>query len=159
MLKRRLHCALAVTLLAVSATLPAQTPQGHVHSHSGDVMPFDIARTVHVFRMTEYGGIERVVTRESPPDAQQVGLIRQHLVHEAGRFQRGDFDDPARLHGADMPGLQEMRAAAPRIRVRYRALPDGAEIEFRAKDLHAITAIHRWFGAQLSEHGSDARAE
>jgi len=30
---------------------------------------------------------------------------------------------------------------------------------FPANDLHAITAIHRWFGAQLSEHGADAISE
>jgi hypothetical protein len=26
-------------------------------------------------------------------------------------------------------------------------------------DLRLLTALHRWFGAQLSEHGADARAE
>jgi len=25
--------------------------------------------------------------------------------------------------------------------------------------LSILTAIHRWFGAQLSEHGADAKAE
>ena len=32
-------------------------------------------------------------------------------------------------------------------------------ITFETKELGIITAIHRWFGAQLSEHGADARAE
>lgn len=30
---------------------------------------------------------------------------------------------------------------------------------FSTQDRHLLTAIHRWFGAQLSEHGADARAE
>lgn len=155
----RIPWALALVLLAAAPAAPAQTPQEHVHMHAGDVMPFDMARTVHVFRMTETGGIERVVTREGVDDAQQVALIHHHLMNEAERFQHGDFSDPARLHGKDMPGLHELRAAAPRIRVQFRPLANGAEIEFRARDLRAITAIHRWFGAQLSEHGADARAE
>jgi hypothetical protein len=38
-------------------------------------------------------------------------------------------------------------------------LSDGAEITFKTTDPHLLTAIHRWFGAQLSEHGADAKAE
>ena len=38
-------------------------------------------------------------------------------------------------------------------------LPAGAQLSFKTDDLHLLTAIHRWFGAQLSEHGADARAE
>jgi hypothetical protein len=43
--------------------------------------------------------------------------------------------------------------------VSYAALADGAEITFETTDLRLLTAIHRWFGAQLSEHGSDATSE
>ena len=125
---------------------------------SPSVMPFDMARTVHIFRMTESGGEEEVRTR-SPDDADQIPLIRQHLQHEAQRFQHGDFSDPARLHGADMPGLKQLQAGAAQLSVSYSPLPDGARITFRTDNLHLLTAIHRWFGAQLSEHGADARAE
>jgi hypothetical protein len=41
----------------------------------------------------------------------------------------------------------------------YSDLPDGAEITFKTTDPQLLTAIHRWFGAQLSEHGADAKAE
>jgi hypothetical protein len=137
----------------------AQDVQHHVHEHGHAVMPFDLAATVHVFRMTETGGIQRVETRKHPGDAQQVRLIREHLQAEAQRFRRGDFGDPASLHGRTMPGLAELTAGAARIRVAYREVPDGAEIVFSARDIHSITSIHRWFGAQLSEHGADARAQ
>jgi hypothetical protein len=43
--------------------------------------------------------------------------------------------------------------------VGQSAIPNGAEIMFETADLHLLTAIHRWFGAQLSEHGSDATSE
>jgi len=153
-------CLLATAaIFAMSCAAQAQTKQEHVHGHAHQVMPFEMDKTIHVFRMTESGGVQRVVTRSSAADAHQVSLIQDHLKHEAKRFQSGDFGDPAKLHGAAMPGLEQMRAAATRMNITYRPLPNGAQIEFRAKDIRAITAIHRWFGAQLSEHGADAKAE
>jgi hypothetical protein len=58
-----------------------------------------------------------------------------------------------------MPGLRELQAGAKRISVSYAGLAEGAQITFKTADRHLLTAIHRWFGAQLSEHGADARAE
>jgi hypothetical protein len=89
----------------------------------------------------------------------QVRLIQQHFREEADRFQRGDYSDPATLHGAEMPGLKELQLGAQRVKVSYSNLPEGAEIIFETTDLHLLTEIHRWFGAQLSEHGTDAKAE
>ena len=136
----------------------AQSPQAHVHDSAHKVMPFDIAKTVHVFRMTEQGGVQRVVVRDTSA-REQVPFIQQHLKHEAERFQQGNYSDPAMLHGSDMPGLSELQAGASHIKVTYAALPDGAELSFSTEDRHLLTAIHRWFGAQLSEHGADAKAE
>ena len=140
------------------ASALAGTVQEHVHSMSHEVMPFDVAKTWHVFRMTESGGTQKVVIRDAA-FSDQVAPIRQHLKDEAARFQKGDFTDPSHLHGAAMPGLEEMQAAAGKIRVTYRDLPDGAELVFETSDLAGLTAIHRWFGSQLSEHGADAKAE
>lgn len=121
-------------------------------------MPFDMEKTVHVFRMTESGGIQRVLARDSS-DGDQIALIRRHLEHEARRFSHGDFSDPARLHGAEMPGLAQLRARPDAVAVSYSELPAGARLTFETDDPGLVTAIHRWFGAQLSEHGADARAE
>jgi len=137
---------------------PAQTPQEHVHSAAHTVMPFDISKTVHIFRMTERGGVQRVVIRDASAQ-EQVAPIQQHLSQEAEKFQQGDFSDPGMLHGGDMPGLKDLQAAGSKIRVSYAALSNGAEIVFSTDDKHLLTAIHRWFGAQLSEHGADAKAE
>lgn len=121
-------------------------------------MPFDMTRTVHIFKMTEAGGIQSVIAKDRA-DTAQITLIRQHLREEASRFQRGDYADPATLHGDAMPGLKELQQGAQRIRVTYSELPVGAEMVFETSDVHLLTAIHRWFGAQVSEHGADARAE
>ena len=149
---------IAVLLLCYCGGVIAQTQQEHVHGMSHSVMPFDIAKTVHVFKMTESGGIQRVIVKDRS-DANQAMLIQQHLREEAGRFQRGDYADPAKLHGVTMPGLKELQLGAQRVKVSYSDLPDGAEITFETTDPHLLTAIHRWFGAQLSEHGADAKAE
>lgn len=154
-----IRLAAAAALLALANLAPAQTVQEHVHHGGHEVMPFDLARTVHVFRMTEDGGTQKVVLRGEASDPDQVRMIQHHLEMEAAQFQRGNFGDPAHLHGAAMPGLKELQAGAPRMHITYRALPDGGEIRFRTNDLHLVTAVHRWFGAQLSEHGADARAE
>ena len=136
----------------------AQSTQQHVHSMAHHVMPFDMSKTLHVFRMTESGGVMRVVARDER-DADQIALIRQHLRHEAMQFEAGSYADPATLHGAGMPGLKEIQAGTASIKVAYAELPLGASISFETRDLHLLTALHRWFGAQLSEHGADARAE
>ncbi len=155
--------AISVLLLiggtsAIAEATPAETPQEHVHDMAHGVMPFDMTKTVHIFRMTESGGVQTVIAKD-PAAADQVALIQQHLRHEAEMFQHGNYSDPATLHGESMPGLKEVQAGAARIKVSYAALPSGAAITFETTDLHLLTAIHRWFGAQLSEHGADARAE
>ena len=145
-------------LLFACGSAVAQTHQERVHEMSHSVMPFDMAKTVHIFKMTESGGVERVIVTDKSY-ADQIKLIQQHLREEAGRFQRGDYADPAKLHGADMPGLRELQLGARRVKVSYFNLPEGAEIRFETTDPHLLTAMHRWFGAQLSEHGADAKAE
>ena len=150
--------SVAILVLIGSATVFAQTRQEHVHQMAPSVMPFDMSKTVHIFKMTESGGVQRVIAQD-PGATDQIGLIQQHLQQEAERFQHGDYSDPAMLHGADMPGLKDLHTGASRIRVSYAVLPFGAEIKFETTDLHLLTALHRWFGAQLSEHGADARSE
>jgi hypothetical protein len=159
----RLRQALALSAFALlSAPGPAfaRAAQEHVHHMGHGVMPFDLSTSVHIFRMTESGGVQKVVVRDPKagnPD--QIALIRQHLTHESREFQNGNFGDPAALHGATMPGLKAMQTESSKIKVSYSELANGAQITFETSDLHALTAIHRWFGAQLSEHGADAMSE
>ncbi len=148
----------AILLLMGSANVFAGTRQEQVHQMAPSVMPFAMSKTVHIFKMTESGGVQRILAKD-PGASDQIALIQQHLRHEAERFQQGDYSDPAKLHGADMPGLKDLQAGASAIKVSYAVLPLGAEITFKTTDLHLLTALHRWFGAQLSEHGADARSE
>lgn len=123
-----------------------------------EVMPFDLSKTIHIFRMTDFGGVQHVIVKDAAA-MDQVPLIRQHLQKEAKAFQYGDYSDPAALHGVDMPGLKDLQAGALNIKVTYSALPNGAKITFERSDLQLLTAIHGWFGAQLSGHGADAMSE
>ncbi|HJW57097.1 MAG TPA: aspartate carbamoyltransferase [Burkholderiaceae bacterium] len=152
------RCMQSIVFLLVFCTMSAfsQTRQEHVHEMGHNVMPFDLAKTRHIFQMTESGGVQRVIVNDVH-DKDQIALVQKHLLHEATVFQRGDYSDPASLHGTDMPGLGELQRNASQIHVSYSALPNGAEILFETMDPHLITAIHRWFGAQLSEHGADAQ--
>ena len=71
-------------------------------------MPFDLNATLHTFEKSDQGGSERV-TADNPEDNRNITLIREHLEKEAERFARGDFCDPAYLHGEDMAGLSTLR--------------------------------------------------
>ena len=134
---------------------PAGDGQSSVHDMGQTVMPFDLGETTHVFEMTETGGVQEVIS-DDPTDNAQVSLIQQHLQHEALRFRAGDFSDPTSLHGSDMPGVSDLSEGADRITIQYVELPNGARITIMTDDSHLLTALHRWFGAQLSDHASDA---
>ncbi len=135
--------------------LPQANSQTMVHNMGSQVMPFDLGKTTHIFEMTESGGIQQVIATNSN-DNTQITLIQQHIQHETMLFSTGNFSDPTSLHGIDMPGVKELAAGVARIQVEYMMLPNGAQITFTTQDLRLITAIHQWFGAQLSDHGADA---
>ena len=153
--------SVAVGLLLAIAPPVAAAPADHhrlheVEMHGRQVMPFDLERTVHVFRDQKDGGLQQVVVRNSK-DRKQIDLIRRHLREEAARFARGDFSDPAHIHGRDMPGLAELRAGAKRIAIRYAEIPAGASIRYTSRASRLIAAIHRWLAAQRRDHGPHAR--
>ena len=151
----RLILSVVIVLLVNCTPGFSESRQEHIHHMGHTVMPFALNKTTHIFKMTETGGILSVIVKD-PADTQQITLIRQHLQDQAERFQKGDYSDPATLHGEDMPGLKELSAGAALVTVTYASTPQGAEITFTTTDLRLLTAIHRWFGAQLSEHGADA---
>lgn len=145
----------ALGVLYGAGALGSQSRQEAVAERGAGVMPFDLEKTTHVFEATGSGGVEKV-TADDPADAVQVSLIREHLWEEAGKFGRGDFSDPAAIHGEEMPGLRELEAGAERIDFRYAELPNGARIEYATEDPALVSALHRWFEAQLSDHGEHA---
>ena len=133
----------------------ATSRQEEVAMKGATVMPFDLARTTHFFDDDATGGVE-TVTANDRSDAGQVALIRSHLATEAERFGRGDFSDPAKIHGADMPGLAALSAAGPRLRVTYLDVPGGASLRYESRDPAIIAAIHDWLAAQRADHAAHA---
>jgi hypothetical protein len=148
--------SLAATLAAASATATAADSQRQtqVEHKSEHVMPFSMTASKHVFVPTPSGGVQTVLVHDG--DAKQVALVRSHLRKEADAFARGDFTDPASIHGGDMPGLKALHAGSARIRVRYADIPNGARISYATGDPALVSAIHAWFKAQVSDHGPHA---
>ncbi|MFZ2403502.1 MAG: aspartate carbamoyltransferase [Methylobacter sp.] len=150
--------ALLGLALPQSAFAQAASPErlNEVTQRGMHVMPFDLKQTQHIFNKTETGGLQQVIVR-NPPNTQQVELIRQHLSKIAQEFTRGDFSNPAKIHGEGMPGLAELRKAEPgQLHVDYKELENGADITYSSTEPGLIDAIHRWFDAQLADHGPDA---
>ena len=122
-------------------------------------MPFDLKQTQHLFTQTDKGGVQQVISRDAG-NSLQIELIRQHLLKISGEFSRGDFSNPEKIHGKEMPGLAAFRAAKQgQLQVRYNELPNDAEISYSSEDKALVTAIHQWFDAQLADHGHDACME
>jgi hypothetical protein len=149
-----LIAALSFPLL-VSACASNNDRQTQVAQRGAQVMPFDLELTTHVFDPLDDGGLQKVLVKD-PNNSQQIELIRQHLSAEAEKFGRGDFSDPAKIHGHDMPGLAELEGGASQIEIRYSSLPDGGQISYRTKHPALVDAIHRWFAAQRADHGHHA---
>lgn len=129
--------------------------QAEVAQRGAEVMPFDLEATTHRFEPTDTGLVQRV-TADDPSDSEQVALIREHLEEEAARFAQGDFDDPASIHGDDMPGLAELRDGAADIDIQLEHLVDGAGLAYTTSDPTLLEALHRWGKAQVSDHGDHA---
>lgn len=130
--------------------------QADVAQRGAEVMPFSLKATTHIFIKSDDGGSQQVIAK-NPSDSRQIRLIRKHLREIKTQFQRGDFSGPARTHGADMPGLAQLRAAKPgQISITYKDVRGGGELTYRSNDPNLVSSLHAWFDAQLSDHGADA---
>jgi hypothetical protein len=148
---------LGAVLALLTAPVTAQTSMKHraaVEQHSEHVMPFDMNRTMHIFESKPDGGMQTVMVHDGDP--KQMALVRSHLRKEAAAFSHRDFTDPVSIHGAAMPGLAELRSGAERIHITYASVPHGAAIRYRTRDPKLIAALHRWFAAQVADHGMHA---
>lgn len=133
--------------------------QADVAQRGRDVMPFSLAATTHIFTKTTLGGVQQVVVKNAN-DTEQVRLTRLHLREIRDQFRRGDFSGPTRIHGQDMPGLAELKASKPgHIAITYKDIPAGAELSYTTENAALVSALQRWFDAQLSDHGKDAMSD
>lgn len=129
----------------------AKWRQTEVAARGPNIMPFDLAQTLHEFQSVKDGGI-LTVTANDPKNEGQIQLIREHLQKEFQKFSQGDFSDPASLHGENMPGLTAMSSGIKRIKINYTTLPNGARLTFATGDPALVSAIHQWFAAQRMDH-------
>ena len=152
----KLACISILLAWVVLAGCVPVTRQAAVAAKGSEVMPFDIAMTTHIFEKLDSGGRQQVIA-DDPADAGQIALIRQHLAAEAAAFAQGNFHDPSMIHGDDMAGMHALMMGAKDIAIEYSDLPNGGQILYTAPTPALVDAIHSWFDAQLSDHGSDAQ--
>ncbi|GAA2987642.1 hypothetical protein [Streptosporangium longisporum] len=148
----------AATAYALTGRDERQAPaarQAEIAARGRQVMPFDLERTTHRFTASATGGVQRV-TSDDPADTGQIRLVREHLAGEAARFGKGDYGDPASIHGGRMPGLRELERGHDRIGIGYAELPAGATITYTTTDPSLVKALHAWFDAQVTDHGRHA---
>jgi hypothetical protein len=146
---------IAIAGAAAVAVSPSPSREQLIAERSAEVMPFDLAATTHTFEPTSDGGLQTVVA-DDPTDRRQIDLVQQHLRDEAAAFGRGEFGDPAQIHGAEMPGLATLRARFDRLDVTFSARADGGELRYRTDDPAVLDALHDWFAAQTSDHQGHA---
>ncbi|MFU8788354.1 MAG: aspartate carbamoyltransferase [Methylobacter sp.] len=151
-----LAAGLFIFFVTASAVEKPETPPPEdVHQRTQQVLPFTLNQTLQTFSKTVHGGIQHVVAK-SADDTRQIKLIQAHLLEMAGQFSKGDFSVTERIHGADMPGLAQLKTAATNdIKFEYEALPNGAQIHYSTEYPQFVQALHEWFDAQVSEHGND----
>lgn len=158
MAKHLLRATLAALIslpFVVHAAADSQR-QAEVARLGADVMPFSLQATTHVFTQTADGGTQRVVVKDLS-DATQIRLVREHLHEIESQFRKSDFSGPSHIHGNEMPGLAQLKAAKPGdISIAYRDVDGGAELTYRTRKAKLVSALHAWFDAQLSDHGADA---
>ncbi|MDP1666545.1 MAG: aspartate carbamoyltransferase [Methylobacter sp.] len=130
-------------------------PVDEVRQRAQQVVPYTLGQALQTFTKTVHGGIQHVVAK-SANDTREIKLIQTHLLEIANEFRKGDFSITERVHGADMPGLTQLKMAkTDDIKFEYKALPNGAQIHYSTEYPQFVQALHEWFDAQMIEHGND----
>lgn len=94
--------------------------QAEVAKRSPDVMPFSLKAMTDFFTSTNNGGTQRVLAKDVS-DAVQTRFVREHLREIQVKFLRGDFSGPSHIHGNDISGLAQLKAAQPgEISIKYK---------------------------------------
>ena len=146
---------MAVWLVALTGCGSSGTRQEEVAERGAQVMPFDLEATTHRF-VALPNGLEQIVVADDPADSEQVRLIREHLEAEQHRFQRGDYADPAHIHGSDMPGLATLEDRAGEVDIVFSEWIDGGRLIFSTTEPQLVEALHAWGRAQVTDHGAHA---
>jgi hypothetical protein len=151
---------IAVGLLLFSMTAPAlEKGKVEVCQRCQEILPYALDQTLQTFTKTVHGGVQHVFAK-SADNTEQIKLIQAHLLKMADAFRKGDFSETELIHGADMPGLAQLKMAkTDDIKFEYKALPNGAQIHYSTEYPLFVQALHFWFDAQISDHGNDVIPE
>lgn len=148
---------LATAATAVEKT--GSTPTDEVRQRTQQVVPYALDQVLQTFTQTAHGGIQHVIAK-SADNTRQIKLIQAHLLEIANEFRKGNFSVTERMHGADMPGLAQLKTAkTDDIKFEYQALPNGAQIHYSTEYPQFVQALHEWLDAQTAEHGNDVIPE
>lgn len=140
---------------SVSALEPISPERLHeIQQTAQKNVAFNLDETQQSFNKTVHGGIQHMLAK-SNDNPQLVKAIQAYMLKLANQFRKGDFADTERMHGANMPGLAQLKkASADDIKYEYQALANGAQIHYSTEDTHLLENLHAWFDAQANEHGS-----
>lgn len=139
-------------VLALEKASPKQFDE--VQQRTQQLVPYDLDQTQMTFTRSVHGGVQHVIAK-SADNIRQIKLIQANLLKMAIDFRKGDFSVTEKIHGAAMPGLAQLKKAEMYdIKYEYKALPNGAQIHYSTEYPQYVQALHEWFDAQMSEHGS-----
>jgi hypothetical protein len=150
-------------ILMVNSTVaaeqtPSDVPENVSLSNRLDV-PYDVDKTLQSFSKTVHGGVQHLVAK-SETDTEQIKMIQDYLIKLVDAFRKGDFSEAERLHGKDMPGLNQLKTAkADEIYYEYKALAKGGQIHYSSEYPNFVQALHEWFDAQAREHANSTVPE
>jgi hypothetical protein len=137
---------------ALAAEDVSPKPNAEVQQRTQQVVPYSLEQTKQMFTKTVHGGVQHVEVK-SADNTEQIKLIQSYLLKMSNNFRKGDFSDTERIHGANMPGLAELKKARPyEIKFEYKALPLGAQVHYSSEVTPLVRALHAWIDAQKKEH-------
>lgn len=151
---------IGIGLLLLSTTTPAVekiSPKqiDEVQQRTQQAVPYTLDQAQLTFTKTVHGGVLHVVAK-SADNAQQIKFIQANLLKMASDFRKSDFSVTEHIHGANMPGLAQLKMAkTDDIKYEYQALPNGAQIHYSTEYPQYVQALHEWFDVQMSEHNNE----
>jgi hypothetical protein len=156
---------LAVLLLAgCKAAAPASDPASAagadsafaaVQARGATVMGVSQTASTHVFEDLPDGG-RIVYTANAANDTAAVHAIQAHLRDIAGAFAKGDFSQPAQVHGREVPGTAALAARNATVRYLVADRPDGGELRIVTNDAATLAAVRDFLQFQRTDHRAPA---
>jgi hypothetical protein len=156
--------AAVVAALAVAGPVAAQAGHGHardsvraadsafagVQERGKQAMGVDQYTSFHRFEPLPDGG--RITLVRDPADTAGVRTIRGHMEEIRTAFGKGDFRIPGFVHDREVPGTRVLAEKHRALRITYRPVTGGGELQLSTRDPDAVKAIHEFLAFQRMDH-------